>query len=200
MEKNEYQREAYELLNKILSPKTQDFWITYHADDEELKTTFRMCMVNGMKYVKASTIHYQFLQMFKTMRNKGYLNENNIRYFLDKGRVSAFVELRPLILFKQKITALFDSGCQMDYKVSPVIDEANYAAVVDKYFSVHELKESQKAYNWRIELLGKSEEVKEVQNQEREREREINKEARLKDLVREIEDMGWRVTLTLKNG
>lgn len=201
MEKNKYQQEAYELLSKMISPNIQDFETRFLNDKGEMRlVTFRVCKVNGTKYVKASSIHYDFLSMFKFMRKKGYLNENDIIYFLDNNKISVFVEARKLKLFNQQIADMFKGGFNQDYQVLPVINAAWDSSVVDTHIDALDLVESQKAYKRRKELLRKSKELMASQQQEREKEREVSKEVRLKELVREIESMGWKVTLSLKNG
>jgi len=209
-EKNIYQKQAVEMLKRILRVTTHKFSIVYKGMYNDIKQDIHLCKLNGEKYIFAGDVFSGFVSRISTMLNKGFLTKYDIYYFYGSERVNCFVKVAKIDSIKDDLVMQFADKWGTEKSIIPVVEYAMEAEIPNEVVSPESINDSVKAYRLRNELLAKSKEYNAEQGrrieaeyerkQEEERiEREKNEEKTLRSLVSQIEAMGWHVSLTLKD-
>lgn len=212
IEKNEYQMKAAELLKKVLFAdvtecETMPFeW----GITKERTVTFRMCCINGIKWIAANDVCPSFTDKKKTFIARGVFNEADFCYLrCNRSQATLFVRADTLCMVKQEVTKMCSGPYDPQKPIIPVANAAIKANIPNTIVEPDVWMESVEAYHKRIELLAQSKkvnrEMREREELEYEREKERKRietgrleERTLRDLVSQIESMGWNVTLSLK--
>lgn len=202
---NEYREQAQRLMNNILKVETQ----TFSIEDEKYERNFDVCMLNGDKYITANSVYKHFSSRIEQMIRYGLLQESDIYYFYNNSRIRMFVKVGVIAKIKYKLTKLLKDEWNNERFIVPIIDEASSVSVTYAIAPPDAISESVRAYKERKELFDKAKaydeylarQAEQEYNQkiaEIEREKKKEEEKTLRDLVGQIEAMGWHVTLTLK--
>lgn len=196
---NEYQRKAKEYRNKMLTVSLSEFGVKCILWGSQRDCTYRLCCINGEKYIPANDLVYIGLGKFDTMVKNGIFNKDDIFRFISKGRIVRFVKVSKAVDNLNRIVKTLDDGIR-DY-TSTVLLDAQKADVPDGHIPADALYRSQEANRLRNEMQKQSDRLEDVRRRE---EKEIERKSEmendmLRTLVAKIEALGWNVTLTLKN-
>lgn len=158
----------------------------------ETRKKFLMCRINGIKYIRAIDVIYHFSARLKSMYEKGLLTESDIIH-LRTERLNTFVRLRALLDHDKEFYRMVTWDSESFYLI---LAKAASADPKDNIVSEAAITRSENAYKERRGILG-DERREKAETRTMERVEKQHTPA-LEDLVRQIEGMGWKVTLTLK--
>lgn len=211
--KIDYREKIKQLNKELLEVQTTDcktkkfVWGT--RNDRVVE--FKMCKINGVSYVMCKDVCTTFAERRKTFINRELFSEDDFKFFVaSRGQATTFVRADALYKVREEVTRLCTGRFDPQKPVIPVAEAAMKADVPNFVVDSRRLSRSQDAYFERIEALALAKEaeseltrqqmLKEAQEQKQIRLEEGKQEERtLRDLVQQIEDMGWHVTLELKN-
>ena len=207
-ELNEYKVRARELTKELLTVsvtqcKTKEF---ERGGRKDVVKIFDICRINHVTYIKASDVYFSFNNKKSMLMDKGVLQESDFAFFvINKGHPITFLRADVVYKKREELTRLCTDKYQMEKSIIPVAEAAIEAKIKNVDVDYLRFQRSQDACRERAKLLHKSrehtikkqEEMREIARQKREDEKK-NEEKTLRELVEQIEMMGWHVTLSMK--
>lgn len=211
-ELNEYQKKIRELNKELLAVETvkcrsKEFQPRY---GDKRTVEFRICRINHVSYVSCRDVCYRFPERKKTFIEHGLFDESDFCYFVaSRGQATLYVRVDKLYEVRDEVTRACKDNYDSQATINPVVEAAFEARIQNVDVDYGVFARSQEAYRERIELMSKSKEVTresryqaELEYERRQEEMRIEEgkkeERTLRDLVEQIEAMGWNVTLSLK--
>ena len=186
----------------------------YKVYGREHKFPVRMCNINGVKYILlvdlcgSTDIKQQLLK-------KGMMREEDFFYFHSKVcknryQIVMFIRLNDAIRLKDFFLRSARDEYEK-YRVVYILEAADAFNPISVSIKEDDIMRSQvvyrkyrdmkrKSYNYNLDMKYQAEIEREQKKKEQRIDREKNNEKTLRDLVQQIEDMGWHVTLSMKNG
>ena len=209
----DYQTRLNELYNKLLRIQPKRCEAEYvDVYGHQRKTQYNLCKINGVRYVPARDVAYQLTERRKMNISHGLIKEEDMPYFFveGQGRNESFVYVNIDMLAERNNLAqligrdgyYLSQGNAVIYHAlkEPIddvaIDKEEYDRCQQAYRDIQKLRKEKKAFD---ELQKQERELEcERRNEERKREHDRQEERTLRELVQQIEDMGWHVTLSFK--
>jgi len=216
-QKSEKQLEAYQLQSDVISVKTSVVEVLYHrtivgGEVRECVDKFRLCLVNGIKYIRRSDLRGDVCNFIATMERNGRTIERDLIHAREEGKMKAFAFIRTNLLTgtREELMAYLRTCMFSESAIKGA--ERMYEAIgdhsvelTDMVFADDEIRKSEEAFSRRIELINEARYEREAEESmqhikdflERTKDEENNAES-LQDLVARIEALGWDVSLRLK--
>lgn len=210
MNKTEYKEKLKLLLKKIVmvdvtTCETEPFdW----GVSKNRVCKFEICCVNGIKYMVFKDYCLCSTNRKDTFIANRVLKPSDFAYFRrtnNRGIVTCFVKVDALYENREKITELSKEAYHTEQSIIPIAVAAKKAVVPNVEIHEDALARSEAARQERLNLMAeqKVENTKARCEQKRqlleeEQALKANEHNRLKELVSEIESMGWIVTLRMK--
>lgn len=213
MNESEYRTRYNELVGRLVHVETIKYSVSYEYYGPRT-TTYRLCMVNGVRYVVASNISYMLTERRNINVTKGYLKEGDMPCFYGhngtRNQPTIFVNVEALARQESNLRDILSDeyGHQLNI-AKAIIASVMKEQVENVVISSDEYERGQQAYSEICQLRrerrkeNKRNEEEAAQEYERQLEEIRIKEAKweedtLRDLVERIEALGWNVSLSLK--
>ena len=211
MTPKEYKEKLKQLLDKIVmvdvtTCETEPFvWATY---SKNRVCQFEICCVNGIKYMVFKDYCLCSTNRKDTFIANGVLQPSDFIYFRrtnNRGLVTCFVKVDALYENREKITELSVEAYHTEKSIIPIAMAAKKAVVPNVEIDEDVLARSEAARQERLSIMAEQRKLNMKERKELLQKIELklenntdNANERLQELVKEIESMGWAVTLKLK--
>ena len=196
-------QEAAELYKKIIKLDTTRLSRPYSINDvygraRETHQYVVACKINGLLYMRLNDMPSDGKNFIKNLINNGMLCGNNIIHGFYKKTVNTFIEVVPLLKKSDELIRYVkeQTSSTESYERIILMLKEDRNNVVDNVIPFGRIIDSEDAFVCRTQLLT------EIRRENKRNKEEVVEEKtdneRLRDLVMQIEAMGWHVILELK--
>lgn len=205
--KSKKQKEAAMLYQQVIIVDVTEISVKYPCEYMQGgwgKDIFYLCFINGEKYFQRSGFGYQAESPIKMMLKRGIITSADYIYArprIEGRRTTLSMMIKASAILKQRKYFEEYFGESLTSRVCEAINIASESAAKNT-FDTDELKKSEDAYARRKELIPKKKELPRFLNQastpiQDELQEKLNNT--LENLVSQIEEMGWEVSLRRKH-